>query len=106
MGPASQGIYTMPDSKVTDLSDLAGKTIAINAPKNIPYLLAASVLAEHGIKPSLVRFASVPFPKMTAVQPRPGRQRGQDTAPARSERDAAVHRVPQVQHRHHAPHLS
>ena len=66
MGPATQGIYTMPDSKVTDLSDLAGKTIAINAPRNILYLLAASVLAEHGIKPGLVRFASIPFPNMTA----------------------------------------
>ena len=66
MGPATQGIYTMPSSKVTDLSGLEGKTIAINAPKNILYLLAASVLAEHGIKPSLVHFASVPFPNMTA----------------------------------------
>jgi NitT/TauT family transport system substrate-binding protein len=66
MGPATQGIYTMPDSKVTDLSGLVGKTIAINAPKNILYLLAASVLAEHGIKPSLVHFTSVPFPNMTA----------------------------------------
>jgi len=66
MGPATQGIYTMPDSEVTDLSGLVGKTIAINAPKNILYLLAASVLAEHGIKPGLVHFASVPFPNMTA----------------------------------------
>ena len=66
MGPATQGIYTMPDSTVTDLSGLVGQTIAINAPKNILYLLAASVLAEHGIKPSLVHFASVPFPTMTA----------------------------------------
>jgi NitT/TauT family transport system substrate-binding protein len=64
MGPATQGIYTMPDSKVRDLSDLEGKTIAINAPRNILYLLAASVLAEHGIKPSLVQFASIPFPSM------------------------------------------
>src|SRR6266571_1830560 len=48
---ADQVIYTMPDSKITDLSGLEGKTIAINAPKNILYLLAASVLAEHGIKP-------------------------------------------------------
>jgi NitT/TauT family transport system substrate-binding protein len=64
MGPATQGIYTMPDSKVRDLSDLEGKTIAINAPRNILYLLAASVLAEHGIKPSLVQFASIPFPNM------------------------------------------
>jgi NitT/TauT family transport system substrate-binding protein len=66
MGPATQGIYTMPDSKITDLSGLKGTTIAINAPKNILYLLAASVLAEHGIKPSLVHFASIPFPNMTA----------------------------------------
>jgi len=51
MEPATQGIYTMPDSEVTDLSGLVGKTIAINAPKNILYLLAASVLAEHGITP-------------------------------------------------------
>jgi len=66
MGPATQGIYTMPDSKITDLSGLKGTTIAINAPKNILYLLAASVLAEHGIKPSLVHFASIPFPNMAA----------------------------------------
>jgi NitT/TauT family transport system substrate-binding protein len=66
MGPATQGIYTMPDSKITDLSGLEGKTIAINAPKNILYLLAASVLAEHGINPGFVHFASVPFPNMTA----------------------------------------
>jgi NitT/TauT family transport system substrate-binding protein len=66
MGPATQGIYTMPDSKVTNLSDLKGKTVAINAPKNILYLLAASVLAEHGIKPTLIHFASIPFPNMTA----------------------------------------
>jgi len=65
MGPDTQGIYTMPDSRIADLSDLEGKTIAINAPKNILYLLAASVLAEHGIDPSLVHFASVPFPNMT-----------------------------------------
>jgi NitT/TauT family transport system substrate-binding protein len=66
MGPATQGIYTLPDSKVTDLSGLKGKTIAINAPKNILYLLVASVLAEHNIKPGLVHFASIPFPNMPA----------------------------------------
>jgi len=66
MGPATQGIYTLPDSKVTNLSGLKGKTVAINAPKNILYLLAASVLAEHGIDPTQVNFASVPFPAMTA----------------------------------------
>ena len=66
MGPATQGIYTMPDSRITDLSGLEDKTIAINAPKNILYLLAASVLAQHGVNPGLVHFVSVPFPNMTA----------------------------------------
>ena len=64
MGPATQGIYTMANSKITDLSGLEGKTVAINAPKNILYLLAASVLAQHGINPSLVTFTSIPFPDM------------------------------------------
>ena len=66
MEPGSQGIYTMPDSKVRDLTDLKGKTVAINAPKNILYLLAASVLAEHGLSPGSVKFVSnVPFPLMS-----------------------------------------
>jgi len=64
MQPGAQGIYTMPDSKVRTLSDLQGKTLAINANRNILYLLAASVLAGHGIKPRLVHFANVPFPDM------------------------------------------
>jgi NitT/TauT family transport system substrate-binding protein len=71
MQPGAQGIYTMPDSKVRTLSDLRGKTIAINARKNILYLLAASVLAGHGMKPGSVRFANVPFPEMpTALKTR------------------------------------
>ena len=67
MGPATQGIYTMPDSKVTNLADLKGKTVAINAPKNILYLLAASMMAEQGINPSSVKFANVPFPEMATA---------------------------------------
>jgi NitT/TauT family transport system substrate-binding protein len=66
MEPGSQGIYTMPDSKVRDLTDLKGKTVAINAPKNILYLLAASVLAAHGLSPGSVKFVNnVPFPLMS-----------------------------------------
>ena len=34
MEPGTQGIYTMPDSKITSLDRLKGKTVAINAPKN------------------------------------------------------------------------
>jgi len=64
MEPGTQGIYTMPDSPVTTLADLKGQTVAINAPDNILYLLTASVLAEHGISPGSVHFASIPFPEM------------------------------------------
>jgi NitT/TauT family transport system substrate-binding protein len=65
MGPGTQGIYTLPDSPVTTLADLKGQTVAINAPDNILFLLTASVLAEHGVSPSSVHFASIPFPEMT-----------------------------------------
>jgi NitT/TauT family transport system substrate-binding protein len=64
MQPGAQGIYTMPSSPVRNLGDLAGKTIAINAKRNILYLLAASVLAGHGMEPGSVHFANVPFPDM------------------------------------------
>ncbi len=65
MGPGTQGIYTMPGSPVTNLADLKDQTIAIDAPQDILYLLAASVLAEHGISPATVHFASVPFTDMS-----------------------------------------
>jgi NitT/TauT family transport system substrate-binding protein len=64
MQPGAQGLYTMPGSPLRTLADLKNHTVAINAPNNILYLLAASVLAEHGISPRSVRFANVPFPEM------------------------------------------
>ena len=65
MEPGTQGIYTLPDSPVANLGDLKGQTVAINAPDNILFLLTASVLAEHGVSPRSVHFASIPFPEMT-----------------------------------------
>lgn len=67
MEPGAQGIYTMPDSPVRSLADLKGRKVAINAPRNILYLMAASVLAEHGIDPRSVTFVNVPFPGMAAA---------------------------------------
>ena len=66
MEPGTQGIYTLPNSPVTTLADLRGQTVAINAPDNILFLLTASVLAEHGVSPKSVHFASIPFPEMPA----------------------------------------
>ena len=64
MEPGTQGIYTLPDSPVRSLADLRGQTVAINAPNNVLFLLTASVLAEHGISPQSVHFASIPFQEM------------------------------------------
>jgi NitT/TauT family transport system substrate-binding protein len=64
MEPGTQGIYTLPDAPVTTLADLKGQTVAINAPNNILFLLTASVLAEHGVSPASVHFASIPFQEM------------------------------------------
>ena len=66
--PGAMGIYTMPGSPVRTLGELKGRTVAINAPRNIMYLLAASVLSENGIPPGRVRFvvARKGFPAMPA----------------------------------------
>ena len=67
MEPGAQGLYVMPGSPIRDLGSLEGETIGVNAPGNILYLLAASVLAEHGISPGAVRFAYYPLPEMAAT---------------------------------------
>jgi len=66
--PGVLGMYTMPGSPVTTIAQLKGRTVGNNAPKNLSYMLAASVLAEHGISPGDVHFvvATGGFPKMPA----------------------------------------
>jgi NitT/TauT family transport system substrate-binding protein len=68
MGQGSQMIFTPAGSTIRSLSDLAGQTIAVNAPDNIDYLLDVSVLAENGINVDTdhVSFPGqpVPFPAM------------------------------------------
>jgi NitT/TauT family transport system substrate-binding protein len=68
MGQGSQMIFTPAGSTIRSLSDLAGKTIAVNAPNNIDYLLDVSVLSENGINVDTdhVSFPGqpVPFPTM------------------------------------------
>jgi NitT/TauT family transport system substrate-binding protein len=68
MQQGTQAIYTMPNSKIKTLTELKGRLLGINAPLNINYLLAASVLTENGIKLTQVRFpaAPIPFPDMAA----------------------------------------
>lgn len=68
MGPGSQMLFTPASSTIKTLAGLAGKTIAVNAPNNIDYLLDVSVLSENGINVDTghVHFPGnpVPFPTM------------------------------------------
>jgi NitT/TauT family transport system substrate-binding protein len=66
MQQGTQAIYTMPNSRIKSLAELKGHLLGINAPLNINYLLAASVLTENGIRLTQVRFptAPIPFPVM------------------------------------------
>jgi NitT/TauT family transport system substrate-binding protein len=68
MQQGSQAIYTMPESRIKTLAGLKGRLLGINAPGNINYLLAASVLTENGISPGAVKFPAqpIPFPQMAA----------------------------------------
>jgi NitT/TauT family transport system substrate-binding protein len=64
MEAGTQGLYVMPGSPISTLAGLEGKTVGVNAPGNILYLLVASALADHGLRPSGVHFAYYSLPDM------------------------------------------
>ena len=68
MQQGTQAIYTLPSSKIKTLAGLRGHVLGINAPGNINYLLAASVLTENGISLNAVKFPAqpIPFPIMAS----------------------------------------
>lgn len=65
--PGFVGLFTPAGSKITTIQDLKGKSIGINAPNNVAYLLTAAFLEANDIAPSSVRFVSIPFPNMEAA---------------------------------------
>ncbi len=67
METGAQGLYVMPGSHIQTLAQLEGKIIGVNAPGNILYLLAASMLADNGLSVSGVHFAYYPLPQMAAM---------------------------------------
>lgn len=67
MEQGAQGLYVLPGSNIRTLADLEGKTIGVNAPGNILYLLAASALADNGLSVTGVHFAYYPLPEMAAM---------------------------------------
>ena len=62
--PDFVGLFTPSGSKINTIADLKGKSIGINAPNNVAYLLTASFLEANDILPSTVKFVSIPFPNM------------------------------------------
>ena len=66
MQAGAQTIFVRPGSKIKTLADLEGATVATNAPQNVDYLLAASVLQENNIKPASVKWTNydIAFPTM------------------------------------------
>ncbi|HEX6522292.1 MAG TPA: ABC transporter substrate-binding protein [Streptosporangiaceae bacterium] len=65
MQPGFVGLFTKPGSKIRNISQLKGKTIGINAPNNVAYLLLASWEKANGLEPTppnLIRI--IPFPNM------------------------------------------
>jgi NitT/TauT family transport system substrate-binding protein len=61
MEQGAQTIFTMPNSGIQSLAQLKGHVIGVNAPGNINYLLAVSVLQENGISPKSVKFPTQPI---------------------------------------------
>ncbi len=54
-------------SGITSVSQLRQKTVSVNAPNDIGTLLIDSLLVDHGIKPSQVHYANVPFPGVASA---------------------------------------
>lgn len=61
------GLFTLPGSPIRTAADLRGKTIGINAPGNVAFLLVEQFLSANGISPQSVRFKYFPFPDMTRM---------------------------------------
>jgi NitT/TauT family transport system substrate-binding protein len=67
MQPDAVGLFTLPGSPVRTAADLSGKTIGINAPGNLGYLLVVEYLRSNGISPQSVRLKYFAFPQMTRM---------------------------------------
>lgn len=52
------------DSRVRDVADLAGRTVAVNTLNNIAEVVVKASLQRSGVDPSRVRLAEVDFPEM------------------------------------------
>ncbi len=65
MQPGFVGLFTAAGSKIKTIPELAGKTIGINAPGDVAFLLLASWEQANGIAPTPAKLLKIiPFPDM------------------------------------------
>lgn len=65
--PEVDQVAVLPGSGINRVSQLAGKTIAVNALDSVAQLLVSSALADQGVPPSKVHFVAMGFPAMPAA---------------------------------------
>lgn len=66
LGPGGLAVYVKPDSPIKSLADLNGKTVGINATKNVGDVALQNLLDSKGLKNVKPKFVEVPFPEMLA----------------------------------------
>jgi NitT/TauT family transport system substrate-binding protein len=59
-----QNILVKGDSSIRSASDLAGKTIAVNALKGVGEVMIKAALRKSGVNPNSIRLLAMPFPTM------------------------------------------
>jgi NitT/TauT family transport system substrate-binding protein len=66
LAPDTRALVVTGNSRITMVSQLAGRTIGVNGVNSISTLLVAALLSAHGISPSVVKFVTDPdgFPAM------------------------------------------
>jgi ABC-type nitrate/sulfonate/bicarbonate transport system substrate-binding protein len=65
--PMFAGLYSMPDSGIESIDDLAGTTIAVNTFDNIVQIAVEAQLATAGLTLDDVTLVEIPFPNMVAT---------------------------------------
>jgi NitT/TauT family transport system substrate-binding protein len=62
--PDNFSVVTLPDSAIQQPTDLAGRTIGVNALNNIGGLTVSAVADAEGVPPDRLTFVEIPFPDM------------------------------------------
>jgi NitT/TauT family transport system substrate-binding protein len=65
--PLFAGLYSLPDSGIATVADMAGKTIAVNTLNNVVQLAVQAQLEDAGMTLDDVTLVEIPFPDMVAT---------------------------------------